>query len=80
MGAKDITEKTLEAYNDVFADIINVLLFNGNLLVDENDLEEDAPRSSYKAKGKIHEMERDVSKFWKKFNVRIAFFGFENGP
>jgi len=28
MGAKDITEKTLEAYNDVFADIINVLLFN----------------------------------------------------
>ena len=29
MGSKDITEKTLEAYNDVFADIINVLLFNG---------------------------------------------------
>lgn len=28
MGEKDITEKTLEAYNDVFADIINVLLFN----------------------------------------------------
>ena len=27
MGAKDITEKTLEAYNDVFADIINVMLF-----------------------------------------------------
>ena len=78
MGTKDITEKTLEAYNDVFADIINVLLFNGKLLVDENDLEEDAPRSSYKTKGKIHEMERDVSKFWKKFNVRIAFFGFEN--
>lgn len=28
MAEKDITEKTLEAYNDVFADIINVLLFN----------------------------------------------------
>jgi len=25
---KDITQKTLERYNDVFADIINVLLFN----------------------------------------------------
>ena len=29
MGAKDITEKTLEAYNDVFADIVNVLAFQG---------------------------------------------------
>ncbi len=29
MGQKDIAEKTLEAYNDVFADIVNVLLFNG---------------------------------------------------
>ena len=28
MAEKDIAEKTLEAYNDVFADIINVLLFN----------------------------------------------------
>ena len=27
MAEKDIAEKTLEAYNDVFADIINVLLF-----------------------------------------------------
>ncbi len=26
MTEKDIAEKTLEAYNDVFADIINVLL------------------------------------------------------
>ena len=27
MGEKDIMEKTLEAYNDVFADIVNGLLF-----------------------------------------------------
>lgn len=27
MGQKDITEKLLEDYNDVFADIVNVLLF-----------------------------------------------------
>ena len=27
MGAKDIAEKNLEAFNDVFADIVNVLLF-----------------------------------------------------
>ena len=29
MGEKDITEKTLEDYADVFADIVNVLLFDG---------------------------------------------------
>lgn len=32
MGEKDIIEKTLESYNDVFADIVNVLLFKGNVL------------------------------------------------
>lgn len=30
---KDITQKTLERYNDVFADIINMLLFNGESVV-----------------------------------------------
>ena len=39
MGEKDIAEKTLEAYNDVFADIVNVLLFDGKRLVQENELE-----------------------------------------
>lgn len=29
MAEKDIAEKTLEAYDDVFADIVNVLLFQG---------------------------------------------------
>ena len=28
VAEKDIAEKTLEGYNDVFADIANVLLFN----------------------------------------------------
>ena len=37
MGDKDLTENTLEAYDDVFADIINVLLFNGKQLVCEED-------------------------------------------
>lgn len=32
MGEKDIIEKILESYNDVFADIVNVLLFKGNVL------------------------------------------------
>ena len=38
MAEKDKIQKTLEAYNDVFADIVNVLLFNGRRIVDEKDL------------------------------------------
>ena len=33
MGQKDIAEKTLEAYNDVFADIVNGLVFKGKKVV-----------------------------------------------
>lgn len=33
MAEKDVAEKTLEAYNDVFADIVNVLLFQGRHFV-----------------------------------------------
>lgn len=39
MGEKDITEKMLADHNDVFADIINVLLFNGKRIVNENELQ-----------------------------------------
>ena len=35
MGEKDTTEKILADYNDVFADIVNVLLFGGKIIVDE---------------------------------------------
>lgn len=78
MAEKDIAEKTLEAYNDVFADIINVLLFNGKQYVKEDELEEENPNSSYKTDGKLHAQERDVAKYWRKGLVRIALYGLEN--
>ena len=78
MAEKDMTEKTLEAYNDVFADIVNVLLFNGRQVVKENELTPETPRSLYKADGLLHEQERDVAKFWNNTNVRIALYGLEN--
>lgn len=78
MAVKDITEKILESYNDVFADIVNVLLFKGRRIMSANELEEQAPRSYYKTDGKIHEIERDVAKRWKNGNVRIACIGVEN--
>ena len=78
MGEKDIAEKNLEALNDVFADIVNVLLFNGKRLMKEDELEVDTKDSQFKADGKLHEQERDVSKLWKNGEVRISILGFEN--
>ena len=79
MNTKDITEKHLEDYNDVFADITNILLFHGERLIKEKDLENSPNRSMYKAdNNELHETERDVSKIWKNTNIKIALYGFEN--
>lgn len=64
MGEKDVTEKTLEAYNDVFSDIVNGLLFRGEQVISEYSLEDAHPFSMYKADGTIHELERDVAKYY----------------
>lgn len=55
-----MTEKTLESFNDVFADIVNVLLFKNKRLIKEDELTAESPRSIYKADGKLHEQERDA--------------------
>ena len=78
MAEKDITEKNLEALNDVFADIVNVLFFKGEQVINEKDLEADTTKSMFKADGKIHEQERDVSKIWKNGEIRISILGIEN--
>ena len=78
MAEKDMTEKTLEAYNDVFADIVNVLLFKGEQIVQPDDLVDETPRSMYKADGQLHEEERDVAKYWKESEISIALYGVEN--
>ena len=60
MGDKDITEKMLEDNNDIFADIVNVLLFKGERVVNDNSLADAVVKSQYKDnKGKLHEQERD---------------------
>ena len=79
MGDKDIAEKRLEAYNDVFADIVNVLLFDGRELVKEDALDDADRLSEYKASGSLHEQERDVAKFWHDDGaIRICLYGLEN--
>ena len=78
MVEKDFREKRLEDFDDVFADIINGLIFHGNQRVDERDLETGMLRSGYKVEEKFEEQERDVKKYWKSGQVRIAVFGLEN--
>ena len=78
LADKDATEKRLEDYADVFSDLVNVLLFKGKQLMQPEDLLTALPRSIYKVDGKMHEQERDVAKFWKKGQIRIAFIGLEN--
>ena len=72
MAEKDISEKILLSFNDVFADIVNGLLFDGKQVISAGDLEEQSPRAAYKADGKIREIERDVAKRWIKNNIQIA--------
>jgi len=78
LADKDMTEKTLEDFDDVFADIVNVLLFKGKRLIKENELSPETARSIYKADGKLHEQERDVAKYWKEGVIHIALLGMEN--
>lgn len=79
MGKKDIEEKMLEDYNDVFADIVNVNLFGGRQVVKEDELENTKDKSRFKStEGVITEQERDVAKWWKKSGVKIVLIGLEN--
>ena len=79
MAEKDLSEKLLEEYDDVFADIVNVLLFHGKREVKEEELSETGTESQYKADDSVlHAQERDVAKYWKKGKIRLALYGLEN--
>ena len=79
MGTKDKTTRRLEECNDVFADIINVLVFDGEQVVKAHELEDADTKSEIAADDKgLHGQERDVAKFWTAQNIRIALFGLEN--
>ena len=78
MAEKDITEKILFDKEDVFADILNVLLFNGEDIIQPQALIPTEERSQLKIGKTIHEQERDVAKIWVQGNIRFALFGLEN--
>lgn len=78
MAEKDVTQKILEANNDVFADIVNGLIFQGKQVVQADELQDLFSISAYESEAKLHSMERDVSKLWKHGTINIACIGAEN--
>ena len=63
VGEKDIAQKILEAHNDVFSDIVNVLLFKGKKILSADELEDQSPneyRGSGTRNGKLNFCENSI--------------------
>lgn len=79
MHEKDKSEKYLEEYPDVFADILNVLVLEGDY-IRADELYNGPTESIYKAENgaDINEQRRDISKYLIRNNKIQALFGIEN--
>ena len=76
--SKDVSEKILEDYNDVFADIVNNLVFDGREVLRAEELENAAVISQFKMDDGLHQQERDTAKHWKRGTIIMAAWGLEN--
>lgn len=65
MAEKDMAEKKLEDYPEVFTDIVNTLLFSdSNIHLDENKIVDGPTESVYKAEEQDKEQRRDTFKYY----------------
>lgn len=83
MAEKDMAEKKLEDYPEVFTDIVNTLLFSdSSIRLDENKIVDGPTESIYKAEEKDKEQRRDTFKYYDVGNKGILFcvaaYGIEN--
>ncbi|MBO5555180.1 MAG: Rpn family recombination-promoting nuclease/putative transposase [Solobacterium sp.] len=74
---KDLAEKKLLDCNDVFADIVNAVVFQGKPVIRPEDLREVHPVSAY-SEGDFRQLERDIVKRWVKGKTTLCFLGAEN--
>lgn len=79
MGQKDLTEKNLQYYPDVFADILNALLYDGKPMIAAEELQP-APTETlyYSQKGGLRNQFHDVSKFVSRHGSILAQYTLEN--
>ncbi len=78
MAEKDVTEKILMSYADVFADCENVLNYDGKILLKPEELQCAPTESFYKGSGKSHDQFCDVSFYWVKHGKIVAQYMIEN--
>ena len=79
LGAKDLAEKNLLQYKDVFSDIVNVNLFGGRCYVSAKELSREPGELITKAVSddKLRQLQMDVPMKCKKHN-RSFFLCLEN--
>lgn len=78
-NTKDIAEKNLLGFPEVFCDAVNNLVLKGKGMLRPEDLIDMNTRSSYEdIGGGFREYYRDVIKGWKQGEMIIAAFGIEN--
>ena len=78
MTEKDIAEKALEAFPDVFADIVNVLAFGGEEVIRPEELRQSKTAVNYWGERGLRGLERDQAMLWHQMNICLAFVGIEN--
>ena len=69
MQEKDLIEKHLENYEDVFKDIINVLLFQGREVLRGEMVEQSVTQSVYFMEGHIRGQDRDIAKYCRQWKI-----------
>ena len=75
MGSKDLAEKNLLQYKDVFSDIVNVNLFGGRHYISANELSREPGELITKSSSdnKLKQLQMDVPmKCNKKYNTRFC--------
>lgn len=78
-SSPDKVEKILEDYGDVFADIINVLVYHGEEVVRSENLADGPTASMFKAaEGNWGQKGRDVIKMDVRNHIAYALYGLEN--
>lgn len=79
MGSKDMAEMTLLQHKDVFADVMNAMMFGGEQIVSPDDLEPVPTKGIYRPSGdKMRGLDRDAAMLWRESEIRIASVGIED--
>ena len=79
MGQKDLVSKQLENYPDVFADIVNVFVYDGKRVILEDELEPAPTETFYKSNsGELRNQFHDVSKYQMINGTRQVQYTLEN--